>query len=524
MRFEWPLALALAPLAMVAAALGAWWSQRRRVRLAATWSPGLAALVRRGAAVSPPLLGAAVFCAALGVAGPRGGRLWEEQDSSALNVLIAVDISRSMLAEDAAPNRLERASREARRLVQDLPGDRVGVIAFAAESYLLVPLTLDRGAVDLYLETLHPDVATAQGTHLEPVLRQGFQVLDAAVEGGDRALVVFTDGEAHDSLDATLEAARQLRQAGIHLVLVSQGGGQPVPIPVVDQSGTRRYHRDASGEVVLTMRRDAVLREVARAAGGAVIPAALPDQATAIREELRALARRPARERRLSDLVPLAWVGALAATVLLGLQSMTRRGAALAGLALVAVLPPPGSRAQRAAETATAYAAALAQARRSTNDTAWYNAGTAALAAGRLNDARAAFERAMTSLDPGLRYRVLYNLGLAALLEARGDTTARAARLAEAARRFQQALLLDPTAANAKWNLELALALQPPAGGSPPSPPPQPSPPQPRPLSETLSRAEAEALLQSVAREEVAARAAVVHRQRITTGRQRVDW
>ena len=117
-----------------------------------------------------------------------------------LNVLIAVDVSRSMLAEDVEPNRLQHAIREARRLVQDLRADRIGVIAFAGQSYVLSPLTLDHPAVNLYLETLDPDLASAGGTNLEAVFRQATQVLSGSLEGGDRAMVVFTDGEGHDSL------------------------------------------------------------------------------------------------------------------------------------------------------------------------------------------------------------------------------------------------------------------------------------------------------------------------------------
>src|SRR5574341_1032652 len=102
-----------------------------------------------------------------------------------------------MLAEDASPNRLARAVREARRLVQDLEGDRVGLIAFAGASYILSPLSADASAIALFLDALDPEIASAGGTALVPALRQGGELLGATTEVTDRVLVVFTDGEAH---------------------------------------------------------------------------------------------------------------------------------------------------------------------------------------------------------------------------------------------------------------------------------------------------------------------------------------
>ena len=144
-----------------------------------------------------------------------------ETESRALSLVIAVDISRSMLAEDVAPNRLERAKREARRLVQDLDGDRLGLIGFAGRSYILTPLTVDGGAVSLYLDNLDPDLASEGGTDLSATLNQGRELLEASTEVADRVLVVFTDGEAHDSLSDILPALGQARS----LVIVEQVAG-----------------------------------------------------------------------------------------------------------------------------------------------------------------------------------------------------------------------------------------------------------------------------------------------------------
>lgn len=534
MRFELPLLLVLAPVAGLLIAGLAWFAQRRRVRLAQAWSPALGRLARRGAVTSIPILAGAGLLAALGSAGPRGGPMERVAASRGLNVMLAVDVSRSMLAEDAEPNRLQRAVREARRLVQDLSSDRVGVIAFAGQSYVLSPLTLDHSAVALYLETLDPDLASAQGTMLEAVLRQGLQVLESSREGGDRALVVFTDGEGHDSMPAAVAAARDLGRAGIRLILVAEGGDRPARIPLRDGVGTiTDYKRDADGQVVETRRRDDILRQLASVAGGVLIAAEVPDQAGAVRDHLQSLGRRPVSERRLADLTPLAWVPALLAALLLAAQTGSRRGASLAGLLLWVAAAPlaaqrftAGERLFRSGRTDAAGAALRAEAERAPGDTAWYNAGTAALVAGRFTEAESALEQAVRTLDPALRYRALYNLGLAALGAARTDTTGRAARLTEAADRFKQALLLEPGSREAKWNLELVLQEVPPPSSSGAGQGPQAGgdgPPPPDPGS-GLSPTEAEAILQSVDRSEAATRASTVRRQRLRTSSSLKDW
>src|SRR3954468_24991724 len=129
MIFEAPLLLLFAPLLAIAFGALAWMARRRRIRLAAAWSRALGSAARMRSRRAPLVLALAELLAGIARAGPRGGRAWVTAESHALNMVIAVDISRSMLAEDVAPSRLQRAVRECRRLVQDLQGDRIGLIA-----------------------------------------------------------------------------------------------------------------------------------------------------------------------------------------------------------------------------------------------------------------------------------------------------------------------------------------------------------------------------------------------------------
>jgi Ca-activated chloride channel family protein len=309
MTFDSPLVLLLAPLLATAFGCGAWLARRRRIQLARRWSPSLAALARARGRWAPLILGLAALLGAVGLAGPRSGRSEVKAETRALSLVFAIDISRSMLAEDVAPSRLQRAAREARRLIQDLEGDRLGLIAFAGRSYILAPLTVDGGAIRMYLDALDPDLASEGGTSLGAVLTQGAQLLGAATDAADRVLVLFTDGEMHDTLPEAVRAAETLKQEGVRLVVVAEGRALPTRIPLRDSAGTlREYKQDEEGNVVRTQRRDDVLRTLVDAAEGTLVPNELADQAGAVRDVVAAMKRSPTSETRTTDLVPRAWI------------------------------------------------------------------------------------------------------------------------------------------------------------------------------------------------------------------------
>ena len=262
-------------------------------------------------------------------------------------MVFAVDISRSMLAEDAAPSRLQRAAREARRLIQDLEGDRLGLIAFAGRSYILAPLTVDGGAIRMYLDALDPDLASEGGTSLSSVLAQGTELLAAATDAADRVLVVFTDGESHDTLPEAVAQAEALKEAGVRLIVVAEGRALPTRIPIRDSAGTlMEYKQDEEGNVVRSQRRDDILRAVVDGAEGTLVPSELPDQAGAVRDLVAAMKRSPTSETRTADLVPRAWIPILAAVLLLLGYTLARPGPALIGLGGVLLLAS-GAEAQR---------------------------------------------------------------------------------------------------------------------------------------------------------------------------------
>ena len=544
MTFDSPLVLFLAPVLAVAFACAAWLARRRRVQLARRWSPSLGRIARARGGWAPAVIGVAALLAGVGLAGPRSGRTEVKTETRALSLVFAIDISRSMLAEDVAPSRLQRASREARRLIQDLEGDRLGMIAFAGRSYILAPLTVDGGAIRMYLDALDPDLASEGGTSLAAVLTQGAQLLGAATDAADRVLVLFTDGEAHDTLPEVIAAAEALQDEGVRLIVVAQGRALPTRIPLRDSSGTLlEYKQDDEGNVVRTQRRDDVLRALVDAAEGTLVPSELPDQAGAVRDVVAAMKRSPTSDTRTHDLVPRAWIPVLAAGLLLLGYTIVRPGPALIGFAGLLLLSPaasaqrptPGARAMDAGDPARAAAAFLKDAQGTARDTAFYNAGTAALDARRFEVAQGALTEAAKSLDPDLRYRALYNLGVAGLLSAAADTAKREEHLDQAAARLREALLLQPSSARAKWNLELAERRRPPpagggggGGGKPPagggggSQSPEPS--RPEKQDQDLSRSQAEQILNSMERRERETRADQQRRLRGSSAGGVKDW
>jgi len=540
MQFDAPGLLYAAPVIGLLFAGLTFWARRARVRHAARWSDDLAALARRNNRGAVLVLAVVASLAMAALAGPRWGRQLVTTDTQALDLVIAVDLSRSMLAEDADPSRLDRARRELRRIAHDLQGDRLGLIGFAGRSFILSPLTVDASALHLLIDALDPDMMSAGGTTLAAALRQGRELLLASNRLADRVLVVFTDGEAHDSLDQVIQAAEQLKQDGLRLVLVAEGGTEPVRIPVRSVTGELTgYHRDLDGNIVMTRRRDDLLAAVADGAEGVLVAAGLEDQAGAVRDLVLGYKRAPESTTAAGHDIPRGWIPLLASIALLVVYSVTRRSAALIGLFLALGLPSAAAaqspqnladEAWKLGEFGRAAELYRRQARAGDGgDTTWYNAGTAYLAIGRLDLAPELLERAAQSLDPEIRFRALFNLGLANLRLAGRDSANQEAHFASARARYREALLLRPGDDAAKWNLELAIVRSPPSGGGGQGPaPPVPQGgegEQPRQQPTRLTREQAEQILQSIAAEERRTRQDLTRRSaQMREGRRVRDW
>jgi Ca-activated chloride channel homolog len=477
-----PWALWAAPALAVIVALLVLLSYRRRARrlrrLATTEL--LPRLVPPASARAPSLRAAlqfgAVLCAGIAFAGPRWGTEQTLERGSGVDIVLALDASLSMLATDAPPNRLERMKEEARRLLALSGGDRVGLLAFAGRSYILTPLTVDRGALELFLDNLDPSVVGQAGSSLSRAIRQGTDLLVATQTTSDRALIIMSDGEAFEPASEITAAAAHAAESGVTVIAVGFGTEKGATIPVRTAQGTQAK-RDENGQIVTTRYTPELLKDAVTAAHGVFIDAAATDKAARIRGAL-AMLRRQARESESETarrarfqlfLIP-ALLLMLIDTVLSTRRGRRRRAPAAAtatALALVMLIVPAtahaetgdaGDKLYQAARYPEAAAAYQREIQDADSPRLEYNLGTALLQAGQLEDAVAALERAATTAtSEELRYSALYNLGLCYLRQARdaksGEATTAYASSADA---YKRALQLRPNELAAKWNYELA--------------------------------------------------------------------
>ena len=271
----WLLPLALVLPLLVGAGLAL--AVRRRRRVADTF--GEHPLVRRLLGADPhrfPWLRAALLlpaAAALGLAAadPRWGRGGGEGEGGGAEVVLVLDASNSMLAEDVAPNRLERERAAARGLVRGLPRSRVGLVVFSGRGYVLTPLTGDLGALELYLDALSPGIVTQGGSSLASAIRQGTDLLlGADSTRAGRVMVLLSDGEALEEQEEIRFALRNAERAGATIHTAGIGTREGAPVPDVDpatgeQSG---FKRDQGGEMVVSRLGEDLLREIASETGG----------------------------------------------------------------------------------------------------------------------------------------------------------------------------------------------------------------------------------------------------------------
>lgn len=187
------------------------------------------------------------------------------------DIMVVLDVSNSMLAEDAAPNRLARAKAEITEFIERVEGQRVGLVAFAGRASVLSPLTSDYGYFRLVLRDAAPASVTRGGTRIGDAVRKAVAAFGAN-RGGPRIMVLITDGEDHDSFP--LDAMREAVAAGIRIVAVGFGSEAGSPIPLTDPAtGARRLVADADGNVVQSRLDGALLRRMALESEGVYVPA-----------------------------------------------------------------------------------------------------------------------------------------------------------------------------------------------------------------------------------------------------------
>ncbi|OIO40187.1 MAG: hypothetical protein AUJ75_00420 [Candidatus Omnitrophica bacterium CG1_02_49_10] len=200
---------------------------------------------------------------------PRWGFHWQEIKSVGADIIIAIDTSKSMLAEDVRPNRLERSKLAVKDLIKELKGDRIGLIAFAGSSFLQCPVTLDYNGFMLALDDLKADTIPQGGTSLSSVIDTAIKAFRDASE--DKALMILTDGEDH--IGGVEGAVARAKDKGIKIFTVGIGTKEGELIPVTDEGGRKVFLKDREGNVVKSRLDEDTLKEMALSTGGSYIHA-----------------------------------------------------------------------------------------------------------------------------------------------------------------------------------------------------------------------------------------------------------
>jgi len=211
---------------------------------------------------------AAIFFFVIALAGPKIGTEIREVERSGVNMLIALDLSRSMNAEDISPSRLEKAKFEINRLINHLEGDRVGLLVFTGEAFVQSPMTLDYAALRLYLDIAQTDQMPSSTTNFQSAMIKAEESFQSIEDNTDAAnvLLFIADGEDHGS--GYRSAVERLNRMGVTIFTVGIGTEQGGRIPIYENGTLRGYHRDRQGNEVITRLGSQTMREIAAMGGG----------------------------------------------------------------------------------------------------------------------------------------------------------------------------------------------------------------------------------------------------------------
>ncbi len=195
----------------------------------------------------------------IGLVNPKMGTALKTVKRSGVDVVFALDVSRSMLAEDIAPSRLSKAKLIVSNIINKLGGDRVGIIIYAGSAYSLLPITTDHSSAKMFLETAHPDMVSSQGTAIGEAIKLSEKYFDADEET-NRFLIIISDGEDHET--TSMEEVKTARENGIKIYTIGVGTLKGGPIPI-SKIGGIQYKKDNEGNMVITQASEEILKEIA---------------------------------------------------------------------------------------------------------------------------------------------------------------------------------------------------------------------------------------------------------------------
>jgi Ca-activated chloride channel family protein len=215
-------------------------------------------------------LSIAIVAIIFALADPQFGSKLEKVKRKGAEIIIALDVSNSMLAEDIKPNRLERAKQAISKLVDNMENDRIGLIVFAGDAYIQVPVTSDYTAAKMFLSSINTNIVSKQGTAIGSAIDLAMNSFTPESEM-EKALIIITDGENHE--DDALKAAELASEKGITIHTIGMGSPQGAPIPLQKGYGQNSFQKDGEGNTVISKLDQTALQEIANMGGGVFIRA-----------------------------------------------------------------------------------------------------------------------------------------------------------------------------------------------------------------------------------------------------------
>lgn len=220
-----------------------------------------------------PILKLIVLCLAFGcltiaMVNPKLGTKLETVKRQGVDIVFAVDVSKSMLAEDIAPNRLEKSKQLVTQIVNNLASDRIGIIAYAGKAFPQLPITTDYAAAKMFLQSMNTDMLSSQGTAINEAIQLARTYYDDE-EQTNRVLIIISDGEDHS--DVALDVAEAASEEGIKIFTIGVGNVKGAPIPIKRNGIVLNYKKDNAGETVITKLNEDTLKDIASEANGEYI-------------------------------------------------------------------------------------------------------------------------------------------------------------------------------------------------------------------------------------------------------------
>lgn len=206
----------------------------------------------------------------IGIADPQIGTKIEEGKRNGSDLMILLDVSNSMLAGDLSPNRLENAKRALSQLIENSHNDRIGIIIFAGEAYVQLPITTDHSAAKLFLNNITTDIVPTQGTAIGAAIDMGMKSF-SLVDGTSKAMILMTDGENHE--DDAVSAAKNARDKGVTIHVIGMGSEAGAPVPIYQHGKPVGFHTDEAGKTVVSKLDEQMCREIAIAGNGVYVRA-----------------------------------------------------------------------------------------------------------------------------------------------------------------------------------------------------------------------------------------------------------